>query len=104
MADTVRVMIQLRSTPALAAAAFGPVASAPPLGIRGLSGVQFDASYSPVPIPPRPDPGAVTHRAGGFVEAFSAGQPATYVVRAAVEPDALEDFLEKARNDPSVVQ
>jgi subtilisin family serine protease len=97
-------MVQMRSTPALAAAAFGPVSAAPQLGIAGASGVQFDAAYSPVPIPPRPPAGApAPPHALGMAVAFSVEQPATYVVRAAVQEQALPNFLDKARNDPTVV-
>src|SRR5438128_11755807 len=103
MPDPVRVMVQLHSTPSLAAAAFGPVAAMPAVGIRGFPGAQFDTNYSPVPIPPKPAAGAGGPSPLGMAMAFSAATPATYVARAAVQSDALADFLDKARNDPGVV-
>jgi subtilisin family serine protease len=103
MPELTRVIIQVRSTPALTAAAFGPVAAAPLLGIARLPGVQFDATFSPVPIPPRLAAGETAPAGLGMATAFSATAPATYVVRAAVLPDALPDFLRDATRDPSVV-
>ena len=98
MPEPVRVMIQMRSTPSLAAASFGPVAAASPLAISAVAGVQFDATFSPVPIPPKPTSGAV-----GLAAAFSASEPPTYIVRAAVQSEALPDFLNSADTDPDVV-
>lgn len=90
MSDSVRVMIQVRATPSLAAAAFGPVAAAPPVpGISELPGVQFAAGFSPVPIPPKPTGGAPA-------AAFTVSEPSTYVVRATVNNEALSNFLDQA--------
>src|SRR5262249_23739479 len=102
MSEPVRVMVQMRSTPALAAASFGPVPASPRVSIASLPGVQFDATFSPVPVPPRPADGAPPRAAGGAL-AFTAAAPATYVVRAAVQRDAVQSFLESARNDQAVV-
>lgn len=97
MSDSVRVMIQVRATPSLAAAAFGPVAAAPPVpGISELPGVQFAAGFSPVPIPPKPT-------AGAPAAAFTVSEPSTYVVRATVNNEALSNFLDQANNNPNVV-
>jgi hypothetical protein len=91
-------MIQMRSTPPLAAAAFGPVASAPVLGIAGLPGVEFDAAFSPVPIPPKSAAGDADTTA-----AFAAPGLSTYVVRATIQTDALPDLLKQANSDPNIV-
>lgn len=98
MAESVRVIVQMRSTSSLAAASFGPVAAAPSLAIGGLPGVQFDAAFSPVPIPPKPPAGAF-----GLAKAFPASAPVTYAVRAAVQPDALPDFVKTANHDPDIL-
>ena len=104
MPDSVRVMVQLRSTPALAAAAFGPVPAAPALSVHGASGVHFDTGYSPVPVPPRRPGGSDAAQPNAFATSFSSAEPGgTYVCRAAVAQDALADFLSKARDDPDVV-
>lgn len=102
MPDPIRVMVQMRSTPSLAATAFGPLAAAPMLDLNRLPGVQFDASFSPVPLPPRPTTGGAEGLLG-MAKAFSAAEPATYVVRAVVQPDALPNFLDRAGDDPDVV-
>jgi subtilisin family serine protease len=100
MAEPVHVIIQMRSTPSLAAASFGAVAAAPAVfGISDLPGVQFDAAYSPVPIPPRPTAGAAL----GMATAFTASEPPSYVLRATVQGDALPDFLSSTNNNPAVV-
>ncbi len=99
MADPVRVMIQMYSTPVLATAAFGPVEAAPDVGMGALPGVQFDTAYAPVPIPA---PSSAESAVAGMAAAFSARQPATYVVRASVHPDALEKFLAQAKQDTRV--
>jgi hypothetical protein len=97
MSDSVRVIIQVRATPSLAPAAFGPVAAAPPVpGISELPGVQFAAGLSPVPIPPKPT-------AGAPAAAFTVSEPSTYVVRATVNNEALSNFLDQANNNPNVV-
>lgn len=103
MSDPVRVIVQVRSTPSLAAASFGPLAAAPVFGISELPGVQFDATFSPVPIPPRPTGGTAAVSGLGMAAAFSASEPATYVVRAAVPQDTLPKFLKSANRDPSIV-
>ena len=97
MSDQVRVIIQMRTTPALAAASFGPVGTAPTIGIAQLPGVELDASYSPVPITSRSAEGF------GMATRFSASEPATHVVRAAVSRDALSDVLARANEDDDVV-
>jgi subtilisin family serine protease len=101
--DHVRVMVQLRSTPAMAAAAFGPVASAPATALSDLPGVLFDTSYSPVPIPPRAHAARAGERALSFAAAFSAPGESTYVMRAAVHQEHLPSFMEHIKNDPHVV-
>jgi subtilisin family serine protease len=103
MPDSVRVMVQMHSTPALASASFGPMAAAPMQPLGGFPGVQFDANFSPVPIPPPPPPAGAARAPLGMAVAFSPAAPATYVVRAAVQADALPGFLERARADPLVV-
>jgi subtilisin family serine protease len=97
MSNQVRVIIQLNTTPALAAASFGPVDTAPPVGVTELPGVELDASYPPVPVTPRSAEGP------GMAASFSASDPATHVVRAAVARDTLADFLERANEDEDVV-
>jgi subtilisin family serine protease len=100
MAEPVHVIIQMRSTPSLAAASFGAVAAAPTVfGISDLPGVQFDAAYSPVPIPPRPTAGAAL----GMAPAFTVSEPPSYVLRATVRSEALPDFLASANANPAVV-
>src|SRR5262245_34453163 len=99
MADPVRVMIQMRSTPSLAAAAFGPVAGVPALGLADIAGVQVDAAFSPVPIPPRPAAGEA-----GMGAAFRTPGPASYVVRATVQAEALPALRNHADGNPDVVK
>jgi hypothetical protein len=99
--DLIRVIIQMRTTPALAAAAFGPVDAAPAVRIAEQSGVELDPNYSPVPIPPKPSADAAEP---SFGMATSFTEPPTHVVRAAVLEDAWSDFLERANNDENVVQ
>src|SRR5438067_197366 len=105
MADPVRVMMQMRATPALAAAAFTTVAAAPLDGVQGLPGLRFDARYSPVPVPPKPAAGAAA--AGGpsawAGAAFTAAEPPTYLVRGAVHAESLGDFLDAVQNHANVV-
>lgn len=99
----VRVMVQMHSTPALAAASYGPVASAPDPGFSGLGGILFDASYSPVPIPPRGTPASPGRRAVTMAAAFSAPAEPTYLVRASVHEEQMLKFLEHANKHPGVV-
>src|SRR3712207_4622573 len=103
MPDDVRVIIQVRSTPALAAASFGTTAATPALDVGEMAGVELDASFSPVPIPPRPS--AEEAREAGFTMAtrFTEAEPSTHVVRAAVSEDGLTQLLERAEEDPNVV-
>lgn len=98
-AEFVRVMVQLRSTPALANAAFSPFAAAPPMRFSALPRVQLDAAFSPVPIPPK------LPRKGprDLYTSFNDAQPSTYIVRASVARDALPDFLSSTDEDPAVV-
>ena len=103
MQDSVRVMVQVHATPSLAAASFGPFSAAPMVSMASLPGVQFDASFSPVPIPPKLPVRVAIPSAFGMTAAFSSAEPSTYVVRAAVGQDALQDFLDKAKVDPNVV-
>ncbi len=103
MNETVRVMIQMRATPALSAAAFGPMAAAPETTMHNLPGVQFDAAFSPVPIPPRAITPSVEMASAGFTAAFSTEEPASYVVRASVNSEVMDDFLVQASNDAQVV-
>jgi subtilisin family serine protease len=100
--DLIRVIIQMRTTPALASAAFGPVNAAPALRITEPAGVELDPSYSPVPIPPKPSADAAAEPRFGMAASFT--EPPTHVVRAAVLEDAWSDFLERANNDETVVE
>lgn len=98
MPDSIRVMIQVRQTQAMAVAAFGPLDTAPSVtGITDIPGVQFDSSYSPVPIPTQPAEGAA--HAFAVMEAESP----TYIVRASVSREGLEHFLGVARDNSTVV-
>jgi subtilisin family serine protease len=91
-------MVQMESSPVLAAAAFGALAAAPSGGgLAAIPGVQFDSRFSPVPIP------RVTAGTAGFAVAAAVPAPSTYVVRAAVDPDRLDDFLTQAGATPGVV-
>jgi len=98
MSEPVRVIVQMRSTPSLAAASFGPFAAAPLSGLAAVPGVRFDAKYSPVPIPPVPTGGGAA-----FFALAAAPAAQTYVVRATVLSERLDDFLQQASADPSVV-
>lgn len=97
MPEPVRVIVQLRATPSLAAASFGPFSAAPAPDLAAIPGVQFDVNYSPVPIPPTPTGGAA------FFAATASPVPPTYVVRATVEAERVDDFLQQAEADPRVV-
>jgi subtilisin family serine protease len=101
--EQIRVIIQMRTTPALAAAAFGAIEAAPALGITEPSGVELDTTYSPVPVPPKPSGEGAAEPGFGMAAAFTATEPPTHVVRAAVQVDAWSDFLERANNDENVV-
>ena len=101
--DQIRVIIQMRTSPALAAAAFGAVEAAPALGITESSGVELDSTYSPVPVPPRPSTETATEAGLGMAPSFTASDPPTHVVRASVQVDAWSEFLERANNDENVV-
>jgi subtilisin family serine protease len=97
MPDSVHVMIQMRQTAAMAVASFGPISAAPHvMGITDLPGVQFDASFSPVPIPPR----SITGAKFLMAEESSAS---TYIVRATVNIEALEKFIGRANESSGVV-
>ena len=98
MSEPVRVIVQMRSTPSLAAASFGPLAAAPMSSLATVPGVHFDADYSPVPIPPAP-----TEDGAAFFALTAAAVAPTYVIRAIVQQERLDDFLQKASADPSVV-
>jgi subtilisin family serine protease len=101
--DQIRVIIQMRTTPALAAAAFGPVNAAPAVEIAEPPGVELDATFSPVPIPPKPSAEAAAEPGFGMAASFTETEPPTHVVRAAVLEDAWSDFLQRANNDENVV-
>ncbi|HEX2476846.1 MAG TPA: S8 family serine peptidase [Lacipirellulaceae bacterium] len=98
MAEPVRVIVQMRSTPSLAAASFGPLAAAPLSGLAAVPGVHFDANYSPVPIPPAPTDGGAA-----FLALAAAPAAQTYVVRATVQAERLDDFVQQAAADANVV-
>src|SRR5215218_9246352 len=102
-ADQVRVIIQMSTTPALAAASFGPVNAAPAVGIAEPAGVELDPTFSPVPIPPKPPAEAAAEPEFSMAANFSASEPPTHVIRAGVLEDAFSDFLERANNDENVV-
>jgi subtilisin family serine protease len=98
MPEPVRVIVQMRSTPSLAAASFGPLAAAPAPVLSAVPGVRFDTTYSPVPIPPVPAEGGA-----GFVAMAAAAGVPTYVLRASVQQERLDDFLQQSLADPTVV-
>jgi subtilisin family serine protease len=98
-AEFVRVMVQIRSTPALANAAFSPFAAVPALAFSAIPGVQLDSTFSPVPIPPKLPRRGPHDQAATFYEA----QASTYVVRARVSQEVLPDFLSSADADPTVI-
>src|SRR6267143_371761 len=99
MPDSVRVMIQMRQTAAMAVASFGAVASAPHvMGLTDMPGVQFDSTYSPVPIPPQTGQGVAMAMAAESIDT-----PTTYIVRATVEAEALSTFLKRSEDNPAVV-
>ena len=101
MPDPVRVMIQLRPSPTLAATAFGHIETAPNLPTLAAAGLQLDPRFSPVPIPPRAtDP---RRPSTGLNESFGSGEPTTYVVRGTFEAASLESQINAVRNDPQVV-
>ncbi len=100
--EQIRVIIQMRTTPPLAAAAFGKINAAPAVAIAEPSGVELDPTYSPVPIPPKPS-GEGAESGFGMAASFTTAEPPTHVVRAAVQVDAWSDFLERANNDENVV-
>ena len=102
--EQIRVIIQMRTTPALAAAAFGAIEAAPALGITEPPGVELDPTYSPVPVPPKPSGEGAAESGFGMSASFTAAEPPTHVVRAAVQVDAWSDFLERANNDENVVE
>lgn len=99
MSEPVRLIVQMRSTVSLAASAFGGplLGAAPPPAWAAIPGVEFDSSYSPVPIPPTGKGGAALAMGPGM-----AGEP-TYIVRCAVEPVRLKNFLAAAKDNPQVV-
>ena len=102
MPDSVRVMIQVRSTPSIASASFGPLGTAPEMtGAPTLPGVQFDASYSPVPLPPKQSGGGTLFDTA--LEGFAAAQAPTYIMRASVQEDVLSDFIRQADQNPTIV-
>ena len=98
MAESVRLIVQMRSTPSLAAASFGALATAPSTALAAIPGVSFDASYAPVPIPP---PAAV-HESATFNFDDAAAMP-SYVVRAEVQQERLGDFIATAEADAGVI-
>src|SRR5687767_2656089 len=73
--EQIRVIIQMRTTPALAAAAFGAIEAAPALGITEPSGVELDTTYSPVPVPPKPS-GEGAESGFGMAASFYHGRAA----------------------------
>ena len=103
MPDHARVIIQMRPTPALAAASFGATATAPELDITRITGVELDAGFSPVPIPPRPSAQASQESSFAMASRDEEVEPSNLVVRAAVAESALAELLETAEADPSVV-
>lgn len=98
MSEPVRVIVQMRPNPSIAAAAFGRLSTAPAVSLSTLPGVVFDSKYSPVPIPPAPAGGP----AGLWAVAAGPGQ-SSYVMRASVQPDRVDDFLQQAAGDPEVL-
>jgi hypothetical protein len=90
MAEPVRVMIQMRPSPIMAVASFGPLSAAPHLsGITDLPGVKFDSNFSPVPVP------ATTAASAMF--GITASKGSSYVVRASVDSDSLDEFCRKQK-------
>jgi subtilisin family serine protease len=100
--DLVRVMVQVRSTPGLAAASFGPISSAPAMSFAMMPGCEYDATFSPVPIPPK-RPSSAPAGGAGMTAMFAASVSPTYVVRAGVRQETLAAFLKHAHADPGVV-
>ncbi|TXI48236.1 MAG: hypothetical protein E6Q50_11690 [Lysobacter sp.] len=99
MSDTIRVMIQMKSTPALAAAAYGPFSSAPLSFLSEMPGVDFDTGYSPVPLymPQNGEPSMFS------MGSFGNNGEETYVVRASVAQEYIDRLLERTHNDENVV-
>lgn len=97
-----RVMIQLRSTPALATTSFGFAAAAPQ---NLIPGVQLDPTFSPVPLPSLPAAGGAEVMAEGVRAAAmsSPGTATTYLVRGAVAEGRAEELYEQAQADPNGV-
>ncbi len=99
MAEIIRLMLQMKSSSTLAAASFGSLASAPfNNSFPDLQGVEFDTSFSPVPIPSSPLTLTANFRSSGLVP-----ETPTYVVRAAVEAGSMDNLISMARLNDDIV-
>jgi len=104
MAVPIRVMIQMQADPLLTASSYGPIEAAPAVDIANVPGVQLDYNFAPVPLPPSPLPMAGSKSgANKLAEMYSAGEQSTYILRAAVAAESMENFRAKAKDDPRVV-
>jgi len=107
MPDKMRVLIQMRHTARLGAAAFAaaPTPVTDLASLSALSGVAIDASYAPIQVPNRELRQNIGIMEIGRLFAFDARpEVSTYLVRGEVEDDAaLERLVDAVDRDPNCV-
>ena len=103
MSSNVRVMVQVRGAASFATTSFSPFAAAP--SFKGMAvetdAVEFDSSYSPVPLPGSVED--IGRSRFGFMSFNERAPEQTYIVRARLPTEKLEDFVMHSRENPNIV-
>jgi subtilisin family serine protease len=104
MAKPKRVMIQMRHTQHVAAAAFDAAPVAPAFTLTGIPGVTLDEEYQPVTLPAKSRRETIEPREVGVVFALDfTPEASSYLLRAEVDETSLDDLMEKAQESDDVV-
>ena len=98
-----RVIIQMRYSQPVARAAFEAAPIAPAFPLTGISGLQLDETYQPVAVPAKSRRSDIPRTFGGMFNFDSTPEASSYLMRAEVEDNALDNMMENARENENVV-
>lgn len=104
MSNKVNVMVQIKGNLSIATTSFSPFAAAPALSqmLTPIEGVEFDATYSPVPLASPIFANGMAQISFGF-EPEANQQVQTYIVRASVDAESMDTFLTHSKNNSNVI-
>ncbi|MEM9275461.1 MAG: S8 family serine peptidase [Cyanobacteria bacterium P01_F01_bin.143] len=98
-----RVIIQMRYSQPVARAAFEAAPIAPAFPLTGISGLQLDEAYQPVPVPAKSRRSDIPRTFSSMFSFDTTPEASSYLMRAEVEDNALDNMMENARQNDNVV-